>query len=179
MARCSGREGPEEKKLLLLSEKSEAAAAAVRENCCGSGRDEEGSEDEERDEGGVGRGDDSSRGISPAQDTGMGDVELGGGEGGMMGVSNEGGGVVEADEVQLSWAEEGDEVTTGLTLWFAISTPRPLVELLLLPLVLLLLLLLLLLTLLQLLLALLPLLLLVLLDLSLSLSLFPLQRKRQ
>lgn len=172
VARCSGREGPEEKKLLLLSEKREAAAAAERENCCGNGRDEEGSEDDERDEGGVGRGD-SSCGISPVQDTGMGDVELGGGEGGMMGVSNEGGGVVEADEVQLSCAEDGDDVTTGLTLWFTISTPRPLLELLLLPLVLLLLLLLLLLTVLQLLLALLPLLLLALLDLSLSLSLFP------
>lgn len=76
----------------------------------------------------MGRGDESSCAHA------TGDVELGGGDGGIRGASNDGGGVVEAEEEQLSWAEDGDDVTTGLTLWLIMSTPSPLLELLVLPL---------------------------------------------
>lgn len=86
---------------MLLSEKREAAAAE-RENCCGSGRDDEGSEEDDNEEGGVGKGEVSSRHKSCMQDTGTGDEEQGGGEGGIRGLSKDGGGVVEAEDVQLS-----------------------------------------------------------------------------
>lgn len=89
----------------MLSEKRDAA----RENCCGSGKLDEGSEDDDKDEGGVGSGELSSC----AEATGD---ALGGGEGGIRGVSYDGGGVVEAEDEQLSCAEDGDDVTAGDTL---------------------------------------------------------------
>ena len=98
----------------MLSEKREAAAAE-RENCCGKESEEEGSEDEEREEGGVGKGEDSSWHSPCTHDTGTGE-EQGGEEEGIIGPSNGGGGLVEAEEVQLSWPEDGEDVATGLTL---------------------------------------------------------------
>lgn len=128
----------------MLSEKREAAADD-RDNCCGKGREEEGSEEDERDEGGVGKGEESSWHSPCTHDTGTGEEEQGRGEEGIMGPSNGGGGVVEAEEVQLSWPEDGEDVATGLTLWPIMSTPRPLLLQPLIPFVLMLLLLLLLL----------------------------------
>lgn len=86
---------------MLLSEKRDAAAAD-RENCCGKGNEEEGSEEEEREDGGVGKGEDSSWHSPCTHDTGTGEEEHGGGEEGIIGPSYGGGGVVEAEEVQLS-----------------------------------------------------------------------------
>lgn len=83
------REGPEEKKLLLLSEKSEAV-----ENCCGLGKELEGSEEDDSEDGGVGRGDVSSPPMMSST-SGNGEVEAGKGEGFRHGMSNVGGGVAE------------------------------------------------------------------------------------
>lgn len=99
---------------MLLSENRDTAAAE-RENCCGKESEEEGSEEEEREEGGVGKGEDSSWHSPCTHDTGTGE-EHGGEEEEITAPSNDGGGVVEAEDVQLSWPEDGEEVATGLTL---------------------------------------------------------------
>ena len=90
--------------------------------CCSpllEGNEEEGSEHDEKEEEGVcsctGEGGPIPRPPPPLPRTGSGDVACGGVVGTVI-VSwvDEGGGVVEVEEAQLSWAEEEVEVTVGL-----------------------------------------------------------------